>query len=216
MRKLLPAAVLCLVFSTPALAQNTPAAGVVEIKQPGTSQNAHEAFVDSLTQKVLGTLKSPALSFQQKKTQLGELFDANVDAEWIARFVAGKNWRTATPDQQANYLALYKRYLTTSYVNKFDEKAGDDVKAIKVLAVKELGNSQFSVNTDIEQKDGEPVHVDYRLRDNGGNSRIIDISVEGVSLLTTHRSEFASIAANGGLQAIINRMQQTMAKPPVS
>ena len=178
------------------------------------SVQSKQEFMDSMTKKVLSILKDQHKSFEQKQTMLRSIFVDTVDTDWIAKFVLGKAWKEANDDQKSRYTELYRTYLTGSYVSKFDEESGAKVKDIKVISVKELSKDQFTAKTEIVQTQGENVKVDYTLKQKDDRFKIIDINIEGVSLLATHRSEFNAMAGSGGIDAVIKKLTELTTTPP--
>ncbi len=190
---------------SPALAQPAPAAAASISK---------EDFVQGMAKRVLAVLTDPKLGFKQQQSTMRTLFTEVVDIDWIGKFVLGPVWRTATPEQKTRYLALYRSYITEGYVSKFDEESVGKVRDIKILGIQEAAGGTFTARTEVVQTaNGEPnVKVDYRLHQTPGGFKIIDITIEGVSLLSTHRQEFAAIANNGGMEAVMAKLQEMMQK----
>ncbi len=191
-----------------ALAQPTTSAPVV------AAPVSKEAFVQGMAKRALAVLGDPKLDFRQQQSIMRGLFTEVVDIDWIAKFVLGPVWKTATPEQKSRYLTLYRTYITEGYVSKFDADSVGKVRDIKIVGMQDAPGGTFSASTEVVQTTAsEPnVKVDYRLHQTQAGYKIIDITVEGVSLLTTHRQEFAAIANNGGMEAVITKLQETMQK----
>jgi phospholipid transport system substrate-binding protein len=69
------------------------------------------------------------------------------------------------------------------------------------------------VGTRIDRPEGKPsVMASWRVRQIDGKPKIVDIQVDGVSMLVTHRSEFAAVGNNGGINAVLNSLKQRIAK----
>ncbi len=170
---------------------------------------SEKEFIDSMAEKVLAVLKDKKSPFEQKQATLRELFTQTVDIDWIAKFVIGPAWKTATDEQKAKYIELYRTYLTESYISKFDAEAGSSVTAINVKSVKDTASGTSTAHTEIVQSGNEPaVKVDYLLRRKDGKIKVIDINIEGVSLLNTHRQEFNALAGSGGMEGVIKKLTE--------
>jgi phospholipid transport system substrate-binding protein len=137
--------------------------------------------------------------------QLQELFSQHVDIPWMGQFVLGPTWQQATPAQRERYLQVYKNYLLKRYTNNFTEYSGSKYK---ITDVRDGGDGQYIVRMDVDTpKEQQDVKTGYRLRDVGnGQFKIVDIIIEGVSLLTTQRSEFASVIQKGSIESLINQL----------
>jgi phospholipid transport system substrate-binding protein len=166
-----------------------------------------EAFIENMGARVLGVLKDEKKSFAERQATLRALFVEVVDTDWIAKFVLGTAWKTATPEQKAKYTELYRTYLTETYISKFDEESGNKVKDIKIKGIKEASDGTFTAHTEIIQSGTEPaVKVDYLLREKNGQFKVIDINIEGISLLATHRQEFNALAGQKGIDGVIEKL----------
>ena len=64
------------------------------------------------------------------------------------------------------------------------------------------------VSSHIEHETAPPLRIDWRLRDRGDGPKIIDIAIEGVSLLATKRADFSSTIKKGGLHGLINDLEE--------
>jgi phospholipid transport system substrate-binding protein len=172
----------------------------VEATHSGTSP---ESFVQNTSSRVITLLKSHT-SDESKQKQLTQMFLQVMDADWIGKFVLGKHWQTLSDDQKRTYLKNYRQYLIDSYVPKFRQY---NDQAINVKGIKDLGRGQYLVVTDIvSTSSNTDTKVEYRIQASGGSYRIHDIVAEGVSLLTTQRSEFSSIMSNEGFDALNDRL----------
>lgn len=179
-------ATISLPFAAPAVADDTAEA---------------TAYVDDITNNALGILKSSDSKAVQTK-KLEKLIKDHVDIKWIGQFVMGKHWRTASKAQQSDYLKHYEGFILSSYASRFTEYKGNGHKMISTRAD---GNQKFTVKMSIDV-DGKPTYIDYKLKQKGGSFNVYDLSVEGVSLITTQRSEFNSIIQSKGVDYLISQL----------
>src|SRR5690606_10743267 len=110
--------------------------------------------------------------------------------------------REATPEQQKRYTELYHKFLISTYVPRFREYTN---QKFTILKSQETDNREYLVDTEIISPGEPPIKVSYRVRQENGGYRIIDVIAEGVSLITTQRSEFNSILAREGLDSLLTR-----------
>lgn len=164
------------------------------------------AFIDGIGQEVVDILGNAALNDASKETALRSLFQKHVDVDWIGRFVLGKYWRTASPTQQQRYLDGYRGFVIKSYTSKFKEYTGSETYKIKSSTKDAQGRN--IVTMELLRPGEASVMVDYKIRKEGEELRIFDIVVEGVSLITTQRSEFASVVSRKGLDYLIDQLQK--------
>lgn len=184
-----------------AQAQDTTAA-------PALSAEAQQLEKRDALARRMATLVMSMLHDQKKspreRLEALELGFANVlDIEWIARFVLAGNWRAATPEQRERYTELYRAYLTRVYVEHYAETSERRISDMRVVGIADAPDGNFVARTEVIFAGGERMRVDYLVRGMEGDQRILDVVVEGVSLLSSHRAEFASIASRGGVDSVI-------------
>src|SRR5579863_450982 len=165
------------------------------------------AFVATLGEQaiqVLGPNASPA----QRLTRFRELFHDDFDIPGIDQFVLGRYWRTATPQQQEDFLGLFQEYLVRAYSARLSEYAGEP---FRVTGSRPQGD-QTIVSSEIIRPTGSRIAVDWYLIHVGGSYRITDVYVTGVSMKVTQRDEFASvIQRNGGqVAALLTQLRQKL------
>lgn len=183
----------------PAYAQDaTPPAAAAQDK---TAQEARD-YADNLGKQVL-TIVQSGTPEAQKLSQLQQMFVTHVDIPWVGRFVLGRFWRQATEEQRARYLDAYAKFVTEHYTSHFTDYAGG---GYTITGAREEGEGQFTVNMRLEPAGKQPILVNYRLRTESGQFKVFDIIIEGVSLITTQRSEFASVVQNQGLESLITQL----------
>jgi phospholipid transport system substrate-binding protein len=172
---------------------------------PASAKN----FVDTVASQVLAIVKDDQTPKEDKEKKIEGVFTDKVDVNFVAKFVLGKHWREASPEQQQAYMDAYKPFILKNYANKLTKYSGQTY----TLRNPRAGDNGAAVVTmDIVDPDGQKVTVDYSLRDEGnGAFKIVDITVEGVSLLTTQRSEFDSIVQSKGVDGLIEALKKQVA-----
>ena len=142
--------------------------------------------------EVLGKDATPA----QRVARFHELFREDFDVPGIARFVLGRYWKTATPEQQQEFVKLFEDYIALVYSNQLAAYSGETLR----VTGSRTSAEEAVVATEILRPTGAPpVKVDWHLIDRNGAYKISDVTVDGISMAVTQRSEFASvIQRNGG------------------
>jgi len=165
-------------------------------------------YIETLGNSAVATLSNAKFSKEQKAAKIEKLFRENVDVPWVGKFVLGRFWKQASAEQQKHYLKEYETFITERYATRFSDYTGG---SFKVLGVHDDGDDEFTVNMQIQSgKEGSaPVLVDYRVRKDGKNAfNIFDIVVEGVSMITTQRSEFAGVINANNLDYLIAQLSK--------
>ena len=133
----------------------------------------------------------------ERLARFRELFQAAFDGPGIARFVLGRYWRSASQDEQQEFLRLFEDYVVFVYGTRFSSLNGERLK----IRGSRAEVSGVIVSTDMISPGGDaPVKVDWRLITDGGVFKINDVVIEGISMMVTQRSEFASVIQRHGGQ----------------
>lgn len=168
---------------------------------------AASTYVDKIASQALAIVKTSDTQ-PAKQAKLEALFKTVVDIPFIGRFVLGRHWNTATPAQQKAYLAAYEPFLMKGYVGRIAKYSG---QSYKLSGAKEEADGSTVVTMEIVDPGKPSVFVDYRVRKQGASFKVTDIKVEGVSLLSTQRSEFNAVVQNKGLDHLIDALKKKAA-----
>jgi phospholipid transport system substrate-binding protein len=167
-----------------------------------------KAFVNTLASDVLAIVTSKD-SKEAQQNKIVALIDDRIDIDFVAKFVLGKHWRTATEAQRTAYMDAYRPFLKSNYVSRLTKYSGQTY----TLGTARADGDSFTVPMTIVDPAGTNVNMLYRVEANGKDYRVSDIVVEGVSLLSTQRSEFNSIVSNKGLDHLIQALQKRGKRP---
>lgn len=162
-----------------------------------TASTDPKAFVEVLASSAFATLRDPAMSEKERFDKFRTLLSQNVDLARIGRFVLGSHWKQADPAQQEEFQNLFRDYVIASYAGRLKDYTE---ATVEVKEATPNGSNEYIVTTHVTSPGNpEPVRVDWRLREDGGKLHVIDMTIEGISMALTQRSEFSSlIQQNGG------------------
>lgn len=170
-----------------------------------TPQEA-SAFVSGVGNQALSIMSAKGSPQAQKLQKIEDLFIKNVDIDWVAKFVLGKYWRTASEEQKKRYLSNYQTFLIKHYTSRFVEYSNESFKITGAHAGD--APNEYQLTMELIRPGKENVIVEYRVRQSGAQFKIFDIIVEGVSLITTQRSEFASVIDRNGLDYLVDQLEK--------
>lgn len=178
---------------------------------PAPAADSAKEMVERLGGSAVAILADPDVKPEQRKQQFADLFTSGFDLPLVARIVLGRYWRTATPEQQAEFTDLFEDYVINTYAARLNSYAG---QTLRITGTQAISDKETMVSSVIDQPKGEPVKVDWRVLDRGGDLKIVDVLVEGVSMAISQRSEFGSvIAQNGGdVEALLVRLRAQNSK----
>jgi phospholipid transport system substrate-binding protein len=145
-----------------------------------------------------------------RQARFRELFHDDFDCPGIARFVLGRYWRNASEEEQREFVRLFEDYVVFVYTARFSNFGGE---TFKVRNSRSDGDGVI-VSTDIiSPGSNSPIRMDWRLVSDSGAYKINDVIVEGVSMMVTQRSEFASVVQRHGgqLRGLLTMMREKTA-----
>ena len=153
-----------------------------------------ENFVTSFADSAISILSSESLSDAERTSSFTELVMSSIDLNLISKFVLSKAWKNASDEQKEEYLIAFKDYFVNSYANKLDQYTGEKVD---VIGSQEAGKYVIVESNIIrEGTDTLKINLKWRLLNKDNQIKIIDLNIEGISLVIAQREEFQSFLAN--------------------
>ena len=169
-----------------------------------------EELVRKVTQDVLDAIRSDkqlAAGDKQKALKLAEeKVLPLIDFEEAARLAVGRAWAQATPEQRKKLVEEFRRMLVRTYSNAISAYEGQTMKVLPVRM--KPGDTEVTVHNQYIRAGGTPLPVDYQMHKTDQGWKIYDITVEGVSLVLTYRSEFDAIVKQEGIDGLIKRLEE--------
>jgi phospholipid transport system substrate-binding protein len=157
------------------------------------------ALIRSIADRVLSVLKSGASDAERERV-LGQILRESFDLPTIGRAVMGRHWNAATPDQQRRFIAAFEKAEVRAYSNRFKEYAGQSFVVGRVTR----NSPQEMVDAQIVQTNGQPIKLVWEVV----NGKIVDVTIEGVSMAITRRSDFNSYIQRNGIDGLINELER--------
>jgi len=148
--------------------------------------------------------KDPAVT--QKLIE--DILMPHLDFITASKYVLGSNWDAATKAQKIGFIKAFRTLLLrfyssalTEYLSNHDEKL--DMNTIKFHDPGPITSTQVTIRSDVQPKSGNAVPVNYQMLKSGSSWKVFDVSVEGVSVITTYKTSFATEIQQGGLDKVI-------------
>jgi phospholipid transport system substrate-binding protein len=153
-----------------------------------------ENFVTSFADTAISILSNDTISDSERTSSFTELVMSSIDLNLISKFVLSKAWKNASDEQKENYLIAFKDYFVSSYANKLDQYTGEKVD---VIGSQEAGKYVIVESNIVrEGTDTLKINLKWRLLNKNNQIKIIDLNIEGISLVIAQREEFQSFLAN--------------------
>lgn len=171
----------------------------------------HASFerIGTLSADVMTTLNDKELTAKQKRDQFEKALKDSVDWTIVPKLVLARNWKGFSEDQRTRFVAAFQEHLVHTYWTNTDSFS---LRAIDVQKARAESNGDWSVVTQF-QLEGSSSSVVYRMRaSEAGEWKIIDVLVEGVSLVANFRSQFTSLLSSEGPDDVIKRLDEKNAE----
>ena len=168
---------------------------------------SEENFVSDFAESAISILGDEGLNNNDKNIQFTDLVMSSIDMNLISKFVLSRYWKTASDQQKISYLNAFEEYFISSYANKLDQYSGEKIVIVSSEAAKKFVIVKSNIVRD--GADTLKIELNWRLLTRDGQTRIIDLSIEGISLIVAQREEFQSFLSNNNedLDALINRLK---------
>jgi phospholipid transport system substrate-binding protein len=124
--------------------------------------------------------------------------------ERMSQQVLGRNWRKASDDQQGKFVVEFKNLLVRTYATALSKYRNQTID-FKPLRAQPTDN-RVKVKTEIIQSGSQPVKVDYSLEKTGDDWKVVDVEIEGVSIVTSYRGQFDEAIKQGGMDNLIQKL----------
>ncbi len=183
--------------------------GVGDVAMAATQPGSASELVRELGAQAVATPRASTTGLVPRSLRLRILLSETFDLPFMSRFVIGQHWEQATPEQRTVYLALFSAYVFKKYSARIGSYTG---KTMKILSERSVGPHDVLVRTRVQRRNRRPVVAGWLVRTTGERDRIIDVSVDGTSMLFSERSEFASVLERQGLDGLIAVMRASTAK----
>lgn len=166
-------------------------------------------FVKVLSDRAIKELAGKDSPVADRNQRFRVLLRESFDVDAIARNVLGRYWRVATEAERADYVRLFEDLIVQIYASRFADYSGESYKIAQTRAA----SGDTMIMGEIIRPTATNVRVDWRVSVESGSFKIIDVIVEGVSMLVTQRDEFAAVIQRGGgkISGLLDTMREKTA-----
>lgn len=185
----------------PALAQAAAAA-----KAPANAAltEAPRKLIDQTAVKIVAILARKSDPAEKRVAEIEAIAYELFDFTTMSKLVLARNWRKLTPAQRTTFVAEFKRHLSHTYGTRLDRY---DQERVDVYAAQVEQRNDVTVKTRIVGGQFSGAEVSYRLRKQANDWRIIDVVIEGVSLVSNYRSQFQEVLNTGTIDDLLAKLR---------
>ncbi len=168
-----------------------------------------DVLVKTVTQQVMDQIRGDKTIQTGNITKITELVNEKIlpytDFRRTTQLAMGRNWRSATPEQQAQVIDQFKMLLIRTYSG-----------ALAQVRDQQIQYKPFHANPDdtdvvvrsIVMNNGQPIELDYRLYKTEQGWRVYDINVLGAWLIQAYQQQFQEKIQQGGIDGLIQFLTQ--------
>lgn len=182
--------------------------GLATVAHADEYSDGTKVFIKALAENAIASLTIKNISKGEREKRFRSLMLDNFAISGIAKFVLGRHWPRATDQEKSEYLELFEDLMVATYAERFSKYAGE---TLEVEQAEIRGEHDVIVYSTIKRVDGaEPIKVAWRVRGKPGGFKIVDVIVEGISMVQTQKSEFASFIQqhDGNLGALLTEIRK--------
>ncbi len=166
-------------------------------------------FIEDLGKRVIKEVANPKIDTKQRENNFRKLYLDAFDDQYISKFVLGRHWKKIDNKTKEDFVKSFNDYLVMVYAPKFKGWTG----TFKAISSAELKENLFLVEMNlISKSEGVPqIKLDWRMYINSKKKfKILDVNIDGVSMLVTQRAEFSSVIKNDpkGVIGLLEKMKK--------
>jgi phospholipid transport system substrate-binding protein len=169
---------------------------------PATSA---KALIEKTVVQVLAVLKDESRTVAQQRLELEKIAHARFDFRTMARLVLGRDWKRLDAAERDEFVDQFTTYLANDYGSRLERYEQQEVE---VMAEQPKPRGDVAVRTKVLGGENDGAIVDYRMRNGKDGWRIIDVVIEGISLVANFRDQFREVIARGGPEALLQKLKE--------
>ena len=166
---------------------------------------APQQIIEQTVEAVVAVLADETRSAALRRAELEVIARERFDFRSMSRLVLARNWKRFSKSQQAEFVEVFTSYLANDYGSRLDRY---EQEKVEVLGERQEPRGDVTVKTAILGGENDGALVDYRMRDRKGQWKIIDVVIEGISLVANFRDQFRDVIARSGPEGLIEKLRE--------
>lgn len=171
---------------------------------------APTAMVTATVADVIVILQAPDLASSERRARIERIAFEVFDFETMSKLVLARNWKKFDDAQRREFVEQFKVYLSRNYGSRLDRYQQTDVR---IVGARIEPRDDVTVMSKVVGGSSDGIELDYRLRSRKGEWKVIDVVIEGVSMLANFRSQFRDVMSKKGPDALLEQMRVKNAEP---
>jgi phospholipid transport system substrate-binding protein len=171
-------------------------------------------FLERTSNQVLKILRDDHEMLQQDPDRVYKIVDEyilpHLDDVTMAKLALGKNWNNATNEQKLQFVDEFRNLLVRTYSKSLIEFKDQEIRYFPVTL--EEDSQKTSVKAEVIQPGGPSIPMSYRMRIKNNAWKVYDITIDGVSLVTSYRGTFTQEVRKSGIDGLLKYMRDKNGK----
>jgi len=190
-----------------------PFAGPAHGQQKGAAATPEtaQAFIDKLGQRTLGVLQARDVPAEKRGAELGRILLEGIDFDIVSMHTLGRYGRKPDGQEFREFSMLFSAYIIDLAIEKFGALP---IRSYSIVEARPLPNGDVMVNTAVVPDGADTLNTGWRVRGTPEGLKIIDITVDGYSMVTHFSNQFSDWLSKAGLSGLVSKMRgQTKNSP---
>jgi phospholipid transport system substrate-binding protein len=167
------------------------------------------SFIETLGTRSVAIMNDRNLVRSEQLGRMVALLDEVTDLPYVARLALGRYWREASEQQRQDYTRLFKALVIKTMAGRLSSYGGE---TFVVVGTRVAAEHDSVVSTRIlRPSEATPLEIDWRVRNSEGVFLVVDIVVEGISMVLTYRSEASEMINQHGIEGLLASMRERLA-----
>ena len=162
------------------------------------------ALIDKAANQIVSILQQKEEPSERRISQIEAIAYDIFDFTTMSKLVLARNWRKLDKEQRAEFVREFKQNLSRTYGTRLDRY---EQEKVEIFGTQIEPRDDVSVKTRIVGGQFDAAEISYRLRNRNERWRIIDVVIEGVSLVSNYRSQFAEILNAGTIDDLLAKLR---------
>ena len=182
---------------------------------PPTSPTDAMGSVKSVIDQSIVVFKNQQISAPDREQKLRAIAESHFDFTEMAKSAIGYHWKTLTPAQQSEFVPLFTTFIEDAYLSRIEsysvEKVNQQIQSSMIQFVKQTtdGPEYAQVYSTVVLQDSKnPIAVNYLMRNDSGEWKIYDITIDAISVIANYRNQFNRVLNSGGYDKLIEIIRQ--------
>jgi phospholipid transport system substrate-binding protein len=180
-----------------------PDSAVLAKDDPAITE-APRKLIDETAQEIVSILARKDDPTEKRVSEIQAIAYEIFDFTTMSKLVLARNWRKIDKEQRAEFVREFKRHLSHTYGTRLDRF---DQERVDVTGAQLEPRDDVSVMTMVVGGQFDGAIISYRLRNRKDRWRIIDVVIEGVSLVSNYRSQFAEVLNGGTIDDLLTKLR---------